>query len=93
MERDNCPNCEGTGYVIDFAAIRAFGANKRATVVKYKAHFPITVQMSPIDYVVSEKPMESKEEEALWHYNRSRAHDGLRPLHELPEGVRFELLQ
>lgn len=21
--RDNCPNCEGTGWVIDFAAIRA----------------------------------------------------------------------
>lgn len=23
VERDNCPNCEGTGFVIDFAAIRA----------------------------------------------------------------------
>jgi hypothetical protein len=23
VERDNCPNCEGTGRVIDFAAIRA----------------------------------------------------------------------
>lgn len=23
IERDNCPNCEGTGQVIDFAAIRA----------------------------------------------------------------------
>lgn len=23
IQRDNCPNCEGTGYVIDFAAIRA----------------------------------------------------------------------
>lgn len=23
IERDNCPNCEGTGMVIDFAAIRA----------------------------------------------------------------------
>ena len=23
VERDNCPNCEGTGQVIDFAAIRA----------------------------------------------------------------------
>jgi hypothetical protein len=23
VQRDNCPNCEGTGYVIDFAAIRA----------------------------------------------------------------------
>ena len=23
IHRDNCPNCEGTGQVIDFAAIRA----------------------------------------------------------------------
>ena len=23
QQRDNCPTCEGTGYVIDFAAIRA----------------------------------------------------------------------
>lgn len=23
IERDNCPSCEGTGWVIDFAAIRA----------------------------------------------------------------------
>lgn len=23
IERDNCPNCEGTGLVVDFAAIRA----------------------------------------------------------------------
>ena len=23
VQRDNCPNCEGTGKVIDFAAIRA----------------------------------------------------------------------
>jgi hypothetical protein len=23
IERDNCPQCEGTGMVIDFAAIRA----------------------------------------------------------------------
>lgn len=22
IERDNCPNCEGTGYVIDFYLIR-----------------------------------------------------------------------
>lgn len=23
VQRDNCPSCEGTGYMIDFAAIRA----------------------------------------------------------------------
>ena len=28
MERDNCPSCEGTGWVIDFAAIRAKSSKK-----------------------------------------------------------------
>jgi len=27
VERDNCPACEGTGMVIDFAAIRARSPN------------------------------------------------------------------
>jgi hypothetical protein len=29
VERDNCPRCEGTGEVIDFAAIRARNAKPR----------------------------------------------------------------
>ena len=45
--------------------------------------------MSSIDYVVSDKPMESKEEEALWHYNLSRERDGLLPLKTLPPGTQF----
>ena len=28
IQRDNCPTCEGTGWVIDFAAIRARHAQK-----------------------------------------------------------------
>ena len=28
VQRDNCPNCEGTGYVIDFARIRKEVAEK-----------------------------------------------------------------
>jgi len=60
--------------------------------MKWRAYFPVTYNMSPIDYVVSDKPMESKEEEALWHYNKSREHDGLKPLAELPYGVEFRPL-
>lgn len=55
----------------------------------YTARFPITHDMSPITYTVSETAMETKEENALWHYNRSREHDCLPPLDELPEGVVF----
>lgn len=29
---------------------------------------------------VSDKPMETKEEELLWHFNKSREHDGLDPV-------------
>jgi hypothetical protein len=28
MERDNCPRCEGTGWIIDFKAIRSRRANR-----------------------------------------------------------------
>lgn len=48
--------------------------------------------MSPIDYVVRDLLMETKEQQALWHYNRSRDHDGLPPLTELPRGVTFKLI-
>jgi hypothetical protein len=56
---------------------------------KYYVKFPPTNQMSTIDYVVTETTMESKEEQALWHYNRSREHDGFPPLTRLPAGVKF----
>jgi len=56
----------------------------------YNARFPDTWDMSQINYRVNDKPTESKEEEALWYYNKSRDHDGLRPLDKLPDGVVFE---
>jgi hypothetical protein len=30
IQRDNCPNCEGTGMVIDFVAIR--NRNRKVTI-------------------------------------------------------------
>ena len=32
LERDNCPNCEGSGYVIDFRAIHAAHEATEATI-------------------------------------------------------------
>ena len=61
--------------------------------MKYKVFFPVTKNMSPIDYVVKDSLMQTKEEDALWHYNKSREHDGLPPLEsvdDLPRGTRFE---
>lgn len=60
---------------------------------RFKAKFPVTAHMSPIDYVVKESAMETMEENALWHYNSSRAHDGLQPLEHLPSGVTFSPIQ
>lgn len=57
---------------------------------KYRVHLPVTGDMSPISYVVSDKPTETAAKEALWHYNKSRDHDGLRPLERLPIGTRWE---
>lgn len=55
----------------------------------YLCKIPMTDHMSPIDYVVSETTMETKEENALWYYNNSRGHDGLPPIESLPRGTRF----
>ena len=37
--------------------------------------------------------MESKEEEALWYFNKCREHDGLRPLNLLPFGTTFTAIE
>lgn len=61
---------------------------------RYRAIIPFIDDMGSVEPIcVSDKPSESKREEALWHINRMREHDGLRPLEELPKGVRFERLE
>jgi hypothetical protein len=57
--------------------------------MKYTAKFPVTMSMSPISFIVSDKSTETKEQEALWYYNHARDHDGLAPLNQLPKGVTF----
>jgi len=60
---------------------------------KFKALFPFTHSMGNVPpVIVSDGTMQTKEEEALWHYNKSREHDGLEPLDELPEGTVFQEL-
>jgi hypothetical protein len=55
----------------------------------YIVKFPLTNNMSPVDYIVKDKFMETKEQEALWYYNKSREHDNLPALNKLPAGVKF----
>ena len=62
----------------------------------YVVNFPLTRKMSPIQFVVSDKPSESWYEKALGHYNHARSHDGLPPLEALPQGAtkaEFKLTQ
>lgn len=56
---------------------------------KYKVIFPCTSQLGPFNCIVSDKPMETKEEEALWHYNKALEHDGMSPRSTLPKGTSF----
>jgi hypothetical protein len=59
--------------------------------MKYKAIFPFSHNMGTVaPVIVWDKLMETKEEEALWHYNKCREHDGLHSLSSLPKGTRFE---
>jgi hypothetical protein len=56
----------------------------------YKAIFPFIDDMGSVSSViVSDKYLETKEEETLWNLNNIRDHDGLPHLEELPEGVEF----
>lgn len=60
--------------------------------MKYKCIIPITADLGPTILTCTEGLMESKEDNALWHYNQARAHDGNPPLDELPRGTQFEPL-
>ena len=42
--------------------------------------------------VCSQSLMESFVENALWHYNQAREHDGLPPLSEMPDNTSYKPL-
>lgn len=44
MERDNCPQCEGTGMVIDFATIRAMPLTPKTNRELAKWGWPIITE-------------------------------------------------
>ena len=57
--------------------------------MKYKAIY-YCEKIGYFKTIATESPMETKEENALWHYNSARQHDGLEPLTTLPKGFKFE---
>lgn len=61
--------------------------------MKYKVSFPFIPDMGSIgSMVVKASPMETKEENTLWHLNNMREHDCLKPLKQLPKKTRFEVI-
>ena len=60
-------------------------------MAQYKVIFPFIPDMGTIcDLIVTPSQIETSREQALWHLNNTRAHDGLKPLRRLPNGVKFE---
>ena len=55
----------------------------------YMVKFPTTKNLGAFKHTVTESMYETKEENALWHFNNALEHDGLPPVNELPEGTQF----
>lgn len=59
-------------------------------IQKFKVTFPFVPDMGTISpIVVRNYPMETKEENALWAFNKMREHDCLIPRKKLPIGTKF----
>lgn len=71
VERDNCPVCEGTGWVIDFAAIRARRTNASGFVV------------SRCDGGFVVRPVESLDNRRWYFDNRQQAHEWIEYLERI----------
>lgn len=59
--------------------------------MNYKAIIPFIPDMGSVSPIVcTHYPSESRTENLLWHLNKMREHDGLRPLKNIPKGVKWE---
>lgn len=59
--------------------------------MKYRVTFPFIPDMGTVQpMIATSSSQETKEQNALWHINRMRDHDGLRHMQYLPAGTTFE---
>lgn len=56
---------------------------------RYKASFATGWNMSAISFIVTGSTMETPWQEAMWHYNRAREHDGLPAVSVVPKGSKL----
>lgn len=61
---------------------------------KYKAIVPFIPSMGSVSPInCSHSAHESREESLLWDLNKMREHDGLKPLKNVPVGIKWEYLE
>jgi hypothetical protein len=58
--------------------------------MRYVTIVPVTNDQSPARFIASATYMETMRQNALWHYNKMREHDGQEPLKRMPKGTRYE---
>lgn len=62
--------------------------------MKYRAIIPFIPSMGSVSPIIcNHSAYESKEENLLWELNKMREHDGLRPLKNIPQGVKWEYVE
>lgn len=54
---------------------------------KVQYRIPPTREMGSCSIVGTGSAVETARENALWHYNRAREHDGLPPVRSMPAGT------
>lgn len=63
-------------------------------MARFKCVVPFQDDMGSIQpFVVSSTPMRTKAEDALWHINNMRDHDGLPHLSRMPSGTKYERIE
>jgi hypothetical protein len=60
---------------------------------KIEFSFPCNAKHGPFKIVGTASAMETAEENALWHYNQSIAHDGFSPVDVFPKGTTQKIIE
>jgi len=55
-----------------------------------QVYVPPTNEQGSTNIVAESTYMETVAQNALWHYNKNREHDGQEPLKRMPKGTRYQ---
>ncbi|MCK9542078.1 MAG: hypothetical protein M0R03_08620 [Novosphingobium sp.] len=57
--------------------------------MKYKVIVPPTMEQGSYSTIAEKGFLETMRQNALWHYNSARDHDGQKPLNRMPKGTQY----